>query len=97
MPTVVGFEGDTRSMTMGFRIEPSARVHWLADASYTSTRGSFDVDLLDWRIELGVEVSASSEFGVQLRQVDYEEQAGRDDFAAKLVLVYWRQTFGRWR
>ena len=78
----------------GATLKPSARVTWRADASYTTVNGSYDVDLLDWRVDLSLQVTEQGFVGVEVRQVDYEEGAGIDNYDAVMTFIYWRQKLG---
>lgn len=91
VPTFVGFDGDTQSFSTGVLLAPDERVRWRVDGAFTTTRGSFDVDVLDLRTEMTVRLFERSEVGVRVRWVDYEEAGRADDYDAVLTLVYWRQ------
>jgi len=94
MPTIVGYDGDSSTYYFGATLKPSADVTWRADASYTDVNGSFDVDILDWRVDLRVRVTDQGSVGVEVRQVDYEETGGADNYDAVMTFVYWRQELG---
>ncbi len=94
VPTFVGFTGETHTLTSGLTLRPSARVRWQWDLAYTTTDGSFDVTLLDWRAELGITVWKGGELGLLYRNVDYRDQNQLDDYDADIVLLYWRQIIG---
>jgi hypothetical protein len=94
VPTFVGFTGETHTLTSGLTLRPSARVRWRWDLAYTTTDGSFDVSLLDWRAELGITVWKGGELGLLYRNVDYRDQNQLDNYDADIVLLYWRQIIG---
>jgi hypothetical protein len=94
VPTVVGYTGDSSTFYFGATIKPSARVVWRADASYTTVNGSYDVDLLDWRVDLSLQATERGFVGVEVRQVDYEEGGGIDNYDAVMTFIYWRQELG---
>ncbi len=94
VPTVVGYKGDSSTLYLGATLKPSARVTWRADASYTTVNGSYDVDLLDWRVDLSLQVTEQGFVGVEVRQVDYEEGTGIDNYDAVMTFIYWRQQLG---
>jgi hypothetical protein len=94
VPTFVGYKGDSSTYYLGATLKPSADVTWRADASFTDVNGSFDVDVLDWRVDLRVRVTDRGSVGVEVRQVDYEETGGADNYDAVMAFVYWRQELG---
>lgn len=94
VPTIVGYEGDSSSYYLGATLKPSADVTWRADASFTDVNGSFDVDILDWRVDLRVRVTDRGSVGIEVRQVDYQEAGGSDNYDAVMTFVYWRQELG---
>ena len=94
VPTIVGYKGDSSTYYLGATLKPSADVTWRADASYTDVNGSFDVDILDWRVDLRVRVTDRGSVGVEVRQVDYEESGGIDNSDAVMTFIYWRQELG---
>ncbi|MHC4852745.1 MAG: TonB-dependent receptor [Planctomycetota bacterium] len=94
VPSIVGYEGESSTYYVGATLKPSAGVTWRADASYTTVDGDFDVDMLDWRVDLSVRVLRRGYLGVEVRQVDYEESGGTDNYGAFMTFVYWRQELG---
>ena len=46
-PTLVGFDGETHTVSSGLGLRPDASVRWYLDGVYTDTRGTFDVSLLE--------------------------------------------------
>ena len=96
-PTYVGYRGDTDAVAAGFVWKLSTRTEWSADLSWVDTRGDFDVRSADWRSDFSVEVVRGGRAGLQLRQVDYEESAGADNYDAWIVMIYWQQLLGRAR
>jgi len=93
-PTIVGYRGDTSTYFLGATLKPSADVTWRADASFTDVNGSFEVDMVDWRVDLRVRVTSQGSAGIEVRQVDYEESGGGDNYDAVMAFVYWRQELG---
>lgn len=94
VPTIVGYKGDTNTYYLGATLKPCSDVTWRADASFTDVNGSFDVDILDWRVDLRVRVTDRGSVGVEVRQVDYEETGGSDNYDAVMTFIYWRQELG---
>jgi hypothetical protein len=94
VPTFVGFDGQTHTVSAGIGLRPDAAVLWHFDGVYTDTTGSFDVSLLDWQAGVVVTVFPGGEAGFDLRYVDYEDQSGTDDYDAVIAMVYWRQRLG---
>jgi len=94
VPTYVGFEGLTHTITAGFDLRPSSDILWHTNCALTDTTGSFDVQLWDISTDLSVRVLAGGEAGVQVRWVDYNEAGGLDDYSAVLTMIYWRQRLG---
>ena len=90
----MGFDGQTHTLTGGLLIEPSANMRWQVDLNYTTTTGSFDVTLLDWRADMGLTVWTGGELGVLYRNVNYRDQNRIDDYDANIVFLYWRQIIG---
>jgi len=99
VPTFVGFDGVTHTVSAGLSLALSRRVHLDIDGAYTSTQGSFDVQVFDWRADLAAKVCSSAEVGVMFRQVDYREDvaqsAGLDDYGSYLTFLYVRSRIGR--
>ena len=52
------------------------------------------MDILDWRVDLNVRVTDRGSVGVEVRQVDYQESGGIDNYDAVMTFVYWRQELG---
>jgi hypothetical protein len=94
VPTFVGFDGETHTVSAGVGLRPDAAVRWHFDGVYTDTRGSFDVSLLDWQAGVVVTVVPGGEAGVDVRYVDYEDVSGTDDYDAVITMIYWRQRLG---
>jgi hypothetical protein len=94
VPTLVGFDGETHSVVLGFGLQPSADVTWRFDAVATSTHGSFDVTLIDLVADLAIRVRDGGDVGVQWRGTDYEEAGGADDYRSDLITIYFRQRLG---
>ncbi len=91
VPTFVGFQGRTNTVSAGFDWHAMERLNWRFDGVYTDTRGSFDIRLWDLRTDLAYRVIAGGEAGVRFRYVDYNEAGGIDDYRAVLTMLYWRQ------
>lgn len=94
VPTIVGFEGDTHSATLGVSLWPDRPVQWRNDASLTDTSGSFDVATWRLRSEVTYAPFPGGRLGVRWEHLEYDEQGGLDDWEADLVMVTWRQSFG---
>lgn len=92
-PTFVGFTGDTHTVHGGFDLAPDERVRWSLAGAYTTTRGSFAVDLLDLQAELVVKATTRGEAGIRSRWLDYDETGLGNDHDALLTLLFWRQRF----
>ncbi len=94
VPTLVGFDGVTHSWSAGVGVDLARRVRLELSGAFTSTRGSFDVQVFDWRADLSAQVCSSADMGVLVRQVDYQESAaqsaGLDDYGSYLTFVYVR-------
>jgi hypothetical protein len=94
VPTFVGFDGVTHTWSVGFGVDVWRRVRLEVSGAYTSTEGSFDVQVFDWRADLSAQVCSSADMGVLVRQVDYREDAaqsaGVDDYGSYLTFVYVR-------
>ena len=52
------------------------------------------MDLLDWRVDLSLQATERGFVGVEVRQVDYEEGGGIDNYDAVMTFIYWRQELG---
>ena len=91
VPTIVGFDGQTHTLSGGLGVRPSAGIEWRFDVLFTETTGSFDVRVFDWQSDLAVEVAPGGEAGVRVRYVDYAELGGSDNYDAALTMIYWRQ------
>jgi len=93
-PQLVGFEGDTHTVTGSLIAEVSSDVRWEFTASWSKTTGDFDVSLLDWRADLQVAVlPPHGAVGVEYRDLWYRDENGIDDWSARLFFLYWRQTW----
>ncbi|HLQ39179.1 MAG TPA: hypothetical protein VK348_15320 [Planctomycetota bacterium] len=92
-PTLVGFAGDTHTITATLGIDPDAVVHWELGAAWTRTTGSFDVSLLDWRADLRWQLTRTAATGVELHELRYQQADGLGNYSADLLFVYWRQTW----
>ncbi|HEU4418358.1 MAG TPA: cytochrome c3 family protein [Planctomycetota bacterium] len=93
-PQLVGFEGDTHTVTASLIAEVSSDVRWEFTASWSRTTGDFDVSLLDWRADLQFAVlPPHGKLGLEYRDLWYRDENGIDDWAAKLFFLYWRQTW----
>ena len=64
------------------------------DFLYTTTTGSFDITLLDWRADMSLTVWTGGELGLLYRNVDYRDQNRMDDYDANIIFFYWRQIIG---
>lgn len=98
VPTLVGFDGTTHTVSAGAKWALARRTHLELSGAYTSTRGTFDVQVFDVRADLSVKACSSSDVGVMLRRVDYQEDAaqsaGLDDYGAYLTFLYFRTRIG---
>ncbi|MEZ5962770.1 MAG: hypothetical protein R3F56_02880 [Planctomycetota bacterium] len=98
VPTFVGFDGRTHTLSAGLSVALTRRVHLDLSGAYTSTHGTFDVQVFDWRADLATRVCTSADLGLMVRQVDYSEasgqSAGLDDFGSYLTFLYFRTRFG---
>lgn len=93
-PTIVGFQGDTHTITGGLQLSPSADVRWNFLGAWTDTRGDFDVMTLDWRCDLRLLVAGErSAVGTEFRCTSYEAEGGLRDYDARSVFLYWQQQF----
>jgi hypothetical protein len=93
-PTIVGFQGDTNTVTSGLQIAPSADVRWNLSGAWTDTRGDFDVTTLDWRCDLRLLLAGErSAVGTEFRCSRYEAEGGLRDWDARSLFVYWQQRF----
>lgn len=91
--TFVGFDGDTHTVTASLTARPSGATTFTLAAAWTTTSGTFDVDLLDWRADLQQRVGDGGAFGVEFHQVRYDDETGIDDYGAELLFLYWRQSW----
>ncbi|MBK8097981.1 MAG: hypothetical protein IPK26_12790 [Planctomycetes bacterium] len=91
--TFVGFHGDTHTVTAALTAKPSSATTLSVAAAWTTTTGTFAVDLLDWRADLQQKVGGGGAFGVEFRQLRYDDANGFDDYGAELLFVYWRQSW----
>lgn len=98
VPTFVGFNGTTHTVSAGLSMELSRRVHLDLSGAFTSTQGSFAVQVFDWRADLAAKICSSADLGVLVRQIDYHEGAssggGFDDYGSYLTFLYVRTRFG---
>lgn len=98
VPTFVGFDGVTHTVSAGLSVALSARTHLDLSGAFTSTQGSFEVRVFDWRADVATKVCSSAEIGLLVRQVDYQEDralsAGLDDFGSYLTFLYLRTRLG---
>jgi len=94
VPTLVGFAGDTNTISGSLHLQPSGDVQWNVIGSYATTVGDFDVATLDWRLDLRWLVAGPHGYaGTEYRQSFYKATGGVDDWSAQSVFVYWRQLF----
>ena len=83
VPTYVGFDGTTNTITGGLDLRPDDHIRWRFNGAFTDTDGSFDVRLFDWQSDFSVEVWKGGEAGVNFRYLDYDEQGSSDDYDAR--------------
>ena len=98
MPALVGLDGTTHTGSGGAKWALARRTNLEVSGAYTSTRGTFDVQVFDVRADLSVKACSSSDVGVMLRRVDYQEDAaqsaGLADYGAYLTFLYFRTRIG---
>jgi len=97
VPTFVGYHGDTHTIVASLRVSPSEELSWNFTGAYTTTNGSYDVALLDWRVDLRWRVMPSAEvagdLGLEYRRLGYSEQDASADWDAELLFAYWRSSW----
>ncbi|MFO1054457.1 MAG: hypothetical protein U1F36_19730 [Planctomycetota bacterium] len=94
VPTLVGFKGRSHTLSTGIDLHDEQRLDWHTELSWTTTSGSADLDTLDFRTDLRVELIEGGSIGARYQHVEYREEGGVDDFGADLLLLYWRQQIG---
>lgn len=93
-PTLVGFHGDTDTLSSNVVLSPSTGVRWTFGGNWTSTRGDFDVRTFDWRLDLCLDLDGDrSAVGTEVRCSSYAAEGGTRDWDAQSWFVYWRQRF----
>ncbi|MBK8979987.1 MAG: hypothetical protein IPM29_29155 [Planctomycetes bacterium] len=97
VPTIVGFTGDTHVGALGLDWRPRDDLGIRIDVAAASTRGSFDVDSFDVRAAIDWRLTEGGSAALTARQIAYHEAGGRDDYDATIIVLAWRQTFGRRR
>ncbi len=94
VPTLVGFDGETHTVSAGAKWPLARRTNLELSGAYTSTRGTFDVQVFDVRADLSVKACSASDLGVMFRRVDYledvQQSGGLDDYGAYITFVYFR-------
>ena len=90
-PTLVGFHGDTHTLSATLATSPAPSLRAELAAAFTATTGSFDVRTLDWRVGLHWAATARGTVGAELRDLRYHDAGGGDDFHAAMLWLSWRQ------
>ena len=85
--TLVGFRGETQTLSAGVDLDLTERLHGSAIGSYTTVHGDFELDMYQWSVDLWVDIPIGRT-GVRVEQVDYNEAGNPDDYDAWMTFLY---------